>query len=54
MSFSASLVEAMIVIDRWQYLREHMASGIVKECWVEPVFDYAESPRNLAGIGIKN
>ncbi|QGA16449.1 hypothetical protein EYB26_004116 [Talaromyces marneffei] len=54
MSFSASLVEAMIVIDRWQYLREHMASGVVKECWVEPVFDYAESPRNLAVIGIKN
>ncbi|EED17725.1 conserved hypothetical protein [Talaromyces stipitatus ATCC 10500] len=54
MSFSATLVEAMIVIDRWQYLREHMASGIVQECWVEPVFDYAESPRNLAVIGIKN
>ncbi|KAF3406604.1 hypothetical protein DPV78_001418 [Talaromyces pinophilus] len=54
MSFSASLVEAMIVIDRWQYLREHMASGVVKECWVEPVFDYAESPRNLAVIGVKN
>lgn len=54
MAFSASIVESMIVIDRWQFLREHMASGLVKECWVEPVFDYAQSPRNLAVIGIKN
>jgi hypothetical protein len=54
MAFSASVVEALIVVDRWQFLREHIPSGIVKECWVEPVFDYAESPRNLAVIGIKN
>ncbi|KAL2010652.1 hypothetical protein VTN00DRAFT_6459 [Thermoascus crustaceus] len=50
MAFSASVVEAIIVIDRWQFLREH---DVVKECWVEPVFDYSESPRNLAVIGIK-
>lgn len=54
MAFSSAAVEAMIVIDRWQFLREHMASGLVKECWIEPVFDYAESPRNLVVIGIKN
>ncbi|KAH8701935.1 methyltransferase domain-containing protein [Talaromyces proteolyticus] len=54
MAFSAGVVEAMIVIDRWQFLREHMASGLVRECWVEPVFDYAQSPRNLVVIGIKN
>ncbi|OKL64082.1 hypothetical protein UA08_00577 [Talaromyces atroroseus] len=54
MAFSSTLVEAMIVIDRWQFLREHVALGLVKECWVEPVFDYAQSPRNLAVIGIKN
>ncbi|RAL01873.1 uncharacterized protein BO80DRAFT_444128 [Aspergillus ibericus CBS 121593] len=50
MAFSASLVEAIIVVDRWQFLREHES---VKECWVEPVFEYKESPRNLAVIGIK-
>ncbi|KAL4867488.1 hypothetical protein BDV12DRAFT_171286 [Aspergillus spectabilis] len=50
MSFSAAVAEAIIVVDRWQYLREQEC---VKECWVEPVFDYGESPRNLAVIGIK-
>lgn len=50
MAFSAQLVESIIVVDRWQYLREQDS---VKECWVEPVFDYAQSPRNLAVIGLK-
>lgn len=50
MAFSANVVEAIIVTDRWQFLREH---DEVKDCWVEPVFDYGESPRNLAVIGIK-
>lgn len=50
MAFSASLIEAVIVVDRWQFLREHDS---VKDSWVEPVFGYSESPRNLAVIGIK-
>jgi hypothetical protein len=50
MAFSSALVEALIVVDRWQFLREHDS---VKDCWVEPVFEYSESPRNLAVIGIK-
>ncbi|KAJ5131492.1 uncharacterized protein N7515_007531 [Penicillium bovifimosum] len=50
MAFSAQLVEASIVVDRWQFLREQDS---VKECWVQPVFDYSESPRNLAVIGLK-
>ncbi|OXV10466.1 hypothetical protein Egran_01777 [Elaphomyces granulatus] len=50
MAFSAMVAEAIIVVDRWQFLREH---PVVRQCWVEPVFDYAESPRNLAVIGIK-
>ncbi|KAE8348435.1 methyltransferase domain-containing protein [Aspergillus coremiiformis] len=50
MAYSSSLVEAIIVVDRWQFLREHDS---VQDCWVEPVFDYSESPRNLAVIGIK-
>ncbi|KAL4903370.1 hypothetical protein BDW74DRAFT_39462 [Aspergillus multicolor] len=50
MSFCASVAEAIIAVDRWQYLREQ---DCVKECWVEPVFDYGLSPRNLAVIGIK-
>lgn len=50
MAFSSQVVEAVIVVDRWQFLREH---DTVKECWVEPVFDYGQSPRNLAVVGIK-
>ncbi|KAL4985087.1 methyltransferase domain-containing protein [Aspergillus falconensis] len=50
MSFCAAVAEAMIAVDRWQFLREQ---DCVKECWVEPVFDYGLSPRNLAVIGIK-
>ncbi|KAJ5108580.1 hypothetical protein N7456_005255 [Penicillium angulare] len=50
MAFSSQVVETLIVVDRWQYLREHDS---VKECWVETVFDYSESPRNLAVIGLK-
>ncbi|KAK0728193.1 methyltransferase domain-containing protein [Lasiosphaeria miniovina] len=51
MAFSACVVESLIVTDRWLFLREH--SDIVRDCWVETVFDYRESPRNLAVVGIK-
>ncbi|KAI9822688.1 MAG: hypothetical protein M1827_000407 [Pycnora praestabilis] len=51
MAFSAGVVEAVIVVDRWLFLKEH--KEIVKDCWVEPVFDYRESPRNLVVVGIK-
>jgi hypothetical protein len=51
MAFSASVVESLIVTDRWLFLREH--SDIVRDCWVETVFDYRESPRNLVVVGIK-
>jgi hypothetical protein len=50
MAFSSQVVEAAIIVDRWQFLREHDS---VKDCWVEPVFEYGQSPRNLAVIGIK-
>lgn len=50
MAFSASLAEVIVVVDRWQFLREQ---DEVKEAWVEPVFDYGLSPRNLAVVGIK-
>ncbi len=50
MAFSATVVESAIVADRWLYLREQAE---VRDCWVEAVFDYSQSPRNLAVIGIK-
>ena len=50
MAFSAGVVESMIAVDRWLYLREQ---DCVQSCWVEPVFDYAQSPRNLVVVGIK-
>lgn len=50
MAFSASVVESTIVVDRWLYLKEQTE---VKDCWVETVFDYRQSPRNLVVVGIK-
>ncbi|KAF2246205.1 hypothetical protein BU26DRAFT_64492 [Trematosphaeria pertusa] len=50
MAFSAGVVEAVIVTDRWLWLREQ---DEVETAWVEPVFDYAMSPRNLVVVGVK-
>ena len=50
MAFSASVIESTMVIDRWLYLKEQEE---VKDCWVETVFDYKQSPRNLVVVGIK-
>ncbi|KAK2048943.1 hypothetical protein LZ31DRAFT_549963 [Colletotrichum somersetense] len=51
MAFSATVVESLIVTDRWLFLREH--ADVVRDCWVETVFDYKESPRNMVVVGIK-
>ncbi|KAL9093674.1 MAG: hypothetical protein Q9159_000203 [Coniocarpon cinnabarinum] len=50
MALSATLVEATIVVDRWLWLKEQ---NEVEGCWVEAVFDYRRSPRNLVVVGIK-
>lgn len=50
MSFAAQLVECAIVSDRWQFLIEQEEVG---QAWVQTVFDYGKSPRNLAIVGIK-
>ncbi|KAI1806378.1 methyltransferase domain-containing protein [Daldinia bambusicola] len=52
MAFSANVTESLIVTDRWLFLRQH--PELVQDCWVETVFDYHESPRNLVVVGIKN
>ena len=52
MAFSAGVVESLIVVDRWLFLREQ--PEMVKDCWVEAIFDYHQSPRNLVVVGIKN
>jgi Methyltransferase domain len=51
MAFSAGVVESVIVVDRWLWLKEQ--EGWVGRCWVEPVFDYKWSPRNLVVVGIR-
>ncbi|KAG9240041.1 methyltransferase domain-containing protein [Calycina marina] len=51
MAFSAAVVESLIVVDRWLFLKEH--PRLVKDAWVEAVFDYDQSPRNLVVVGIK-
>ncbi|EKG18830.1 hypothetical protein MPH_03846 [Macrophomina phaseolina MS6] len=50
MAFSAGVIEAMIVVDRWLWLKEQKE---VESAWVEPVFDYKLSPRNLVVVGVK-
>lgn len=51
MAFSAGAVESLIVVDRWLYLKEQ--KEVVEDAWVEAVFDYNLSPRNLVVVGIK-
>ncbi|KAF2827137.1 hypothetical protein CC86DRAFT_370179 [Ophiobolus disseminans] len=50
MAFSAGVVESVIVTDRWLWLNEQEE---VEHAWVEPVFEYKHSPRNLVVVGIK-
>ncbi|KAI9716161.1 MAG: hypothetical protein M1828_000444 [Chrysothrix sp. TS-e1954] len=50
MAFVAGLVEALIVIDRWLWLQEQ---DCVASAWVEGVFEYRQSPRNLVVVGVK-
>ncbi|KLJ13046.1 hypothetical protein EMPG_12003 [Blastomyces silverae] len=50
MAFSAGVVESLIVVDRWLFLGEQAG---VKEAWVEAVFEYQQSPRNLVVVGVK-
>ncbi|KAF5724046.1 hypothetical protein FMUND_1223 [Fusarium mundagurra] len=51
MAFSAMAVESLIVSDRWTFLKEH--NDLVRHAWVETVFDYGQSPRNLVVVGVK-
>lgn len=50
MAFSAGVVEAVVVTDRWLWLKEQKE---VETAWVEAVFEYKYSPRNLVVVGIK-
>ena len=50
LAFSAGVVESLIVLDRWCWLREQEG---VETAWVEALFDYGLSPRNLVVVGVK-
>ncbi|MCJ1315917.1 hypothetical protein MMC15_001237 [Xylographa vitiligo] len=50
MAFSAGVMESVIVVDRWLWLKEQQE---VSDCWVQTVFEYEQSPRNLVVVGIK-
>lgn len=50
MAFSAGVVESVIAVDRWLFLKEQEC---VSEAWVEAVFEYGLSPRNLCVVGIR-
>lgn len=49
MAVAAGVVESLIVVDRWLFLKE--MEGV--EAWVEQVFEYSESPRNLVVVGVR-
>lgn len=49
MAVAAGVVESLIVVDRYLFLRE--MEGV--EAWVEQVFEYAQSPRNLVAVGVR-
>ncbi|KAI5792971.1 methyltransferase domain-containing protein [Pyronema domesticum] len=49
MAFSAGVVESVIVVDRWMYLREMGC----KKAWVEAAFEHSESPRNFVVVGLR-
>ncbi|PHH82804.1 hypothetical protein CDD82_4783 [Ophiocordyceps australis] len=51
MAFSATVVEALIVADRWLFLAEQ--PDVVEHAWVQTVFEYAQSPRNLVVVGLR-
>jgi hypothetical protein len=51
MAFCAQVSEAVIVCDRYVWLTEQ--KDVVGDAWVESVFDYALSPRNMAVVGIR-
>ncbi|KAA8573526.1 hypothetical protein EYC84_005111 [Monilinia fructicola] len=53
MAFSAGVVESLIVVDRYAFLREAVERGQCRAAWVEGVFEYAVSPRNLVVVGVK-
>jgi hypothetical protein len=50
MAFSAQIIEAVIVVDRYLWLTEQ---DCVQEAWVQTAFEYMQSPRNMVVIGIK-
>lgn len=50
MAFSANVVESTILVDRWLWLTEQ---SDVKDAWVQSVFDYRQSPRNMVVVGSK-
>ncbi|TKA79870.1 hypothetical protein B0A49_01578 [Cryomyces minteri] len=50
MAFSAGVIEAVVVVDRYLFLKEQPE---VRAAWVEPVFEYTQSPRNLVVVGVK-
>lgn len=50
MAFSAQVIEALMVVDRWSWMKEQPCIG---EAWVQAVFDYSISPRNMVVVGIR-
>ena len=49
MAFSGGVLESLIVVDRWLFLKEQPE---VDTAWVKAVFDYKQSPGNLVVGGV--
>ncbi|RMZ79779.1 hypothetical protein DV738_g3117, partial [Chaetothyriales sp. CBS 135597] len=50
MAFSAGVVESIIAVDRWLFLKQQ---DCVQDAWIQPLFDYEQSPRNLCVVAVK-
>ena len=56
MAVSATVVENLILVDRWLWLKEQQDLRSEPDggtAWLQPVFDYNISPRNVCVVGIK-
>lgn len=53
MAFTAGVVESLVVVDRYIFLREAVERGELRKAWVEAAFEYKESPRNLVVVGVR-
>jgi hypothetical protein len=51
---TSGLLESLVVLDRYLFLKEKQREGGAFEVKVEPIFEQDVSPRNMAFIAFKH